>query len=160
MDGCDVVIFGLFWKMSYENMGLCNGRRREQCTGFVMAESKREKQRSFWRREKKNGEKRRNVGPVTVINWEPRELSPELNSNLAWNHIKFKLGFQSSLKSRVPNIFFFFVRPGDYGFEFQNQDSNHVYQTRNRDAVAKEESTSKCLSYVNHDSYMLEKGSK
>ena len=39
--------------------------------GFVMAKSKREKQRSFWRREKKMGEKRRNVGPVTVINWDP-----------------------------------------------------------------------------------------
>jgi hypothetical protein len=26
--------------------------------------------------------------------------------------------------------FFFFVGPGDYGFESQNQDSNHVYQTR------------------------------
>jgi hypothetical protein len=35
-----------------------------------MAESKREKQRSVWRREGENGEKR-NVGPVTVIKLGP-----------------------------------------------------------------------------------------
>jgi hypothetical protein len=47
--------------MKRENMGLCNGRRRERCTGSVMAKSKREKQRNIWRRERENGEKRRNV---------------------------------------------------------------------------------------------------
>jgi hypothetical protein len=31
--------------MKRENMGLCNGRRRERCTGSVMAESKRERSR-------------------------------------------------------------------------------------------------------------------
>ena len=51
-------------------------------SSFVMAESKREKQRSIWRRERENGEKRRNVCPVTVINWDPHEFNPDLN--LAW----------------------------------------------------------------------------
>ena len=81
--------------------------------------AEREKQRSFWRRERENGEKRKNVGPVTVINWDPHEFSPDLNP--AWiqkqadgcfqiwheTHIKFKLEFQFSLKNSVPNIFFF-----------------------------------------------------
>jgi hypothetical protein len=53
-----------------------------------------------------------------------------VNSNLAWTHIKFKLGFQSSLKNFIPNIIFFFVGPSDYGFESLNQDSNHIYRTR------------------------------
>ena len=44
--------------------------------------AEREKQRSFWRRERENGEKRKNVGPVTVINWDPHEFSPDLNP--AW----------------------------------------------------------------------------
>ena len=35
----------------------------------VMAKRKREG--SIWRRERENGEKRNNVGPVTVINWDP-----------------------------------------------------------------------------------------
>ena len=39
------------------------------------AESKRE--RSVWRRERKREEQA--VGPVTVINWDPRKLSPDLN---------------------------------------------------------------------------------
>ena len=78
------------------------------------AESKRE--RSVWRRERKWEEQA--VGPVMVINWDPRKLSPNLNP--AWiqkqvdgcsqiwhgTHIKFKLEFQSSLKNNVPNIFF------------------------------------------------------
>ena len=47
-----------------------------------MAESKREKQRSTGGdRERKWGEKK-NVSPVTVINWDPQELSPDLNP--AW----------------------------------------------------------------------------
>ena len=109
--------------------GLCNGREQE-----------REAEKLLEEREK-NGEKRRNLGPVTVINWDPRELSPDLNPTWIqkqakgltqiWHgtHIKFKLGFQSSLKNHVPNIFFFLVGPSDYGFESLNHDSNHVYQT-------------------------------
>ena len=50
----------------------------------VMAKSKRERSRETLEerereRERENGEKRRNVGPVTVINWDPHELSPDLN---------------------------------------------------------------------------------
>ena len=58
------------------------------------------------------------VGPVTVIDWDPRKSSLDLNP--AWiqkqadgcsqichgTHIKFKLEFQYSLKNSVPNIFF------------------------------------------------------
>jgi hypothetical protein len=33
-------------------------------------------------RERKNGEKRKYVGPVTVINWDPHKFSPDLNP--AW----------------------------------------------------------------------------
>ena len=70
--------------MKRENMGLCNGRRRERCTSSVMAESKRErsKEASGGERERENGEKRRNIGLVTVINWDPYEFSPDLNP--AW----------------------------------------------------------------------------
>jgi hypothetical protein len=68
------------------------------------AESKRERSREAWRRERENGEKRRNVGPVTVINWDPHEFSPDLNpawiqkqvervfSNLAWDPHKIQVG--------------------------------------------------------------------
>ena len=80
-------------------------------------ESKRE--RSVWRREREKGEKRKNMGLVTVINWRPHEFSPDLNP--AWiqkqakgysqiwhgTYIKFKLRFQYSLKNSVPNVFFF-----------------------------------------------------
>ena len=46
--------------MKRENMGLCNGRRRERCTSSVMAESKRErsKEASGGERERKWGEKK------------------------------------------------------------------------------------------------------
>ena len=45
--------------------------------------AEREDQRSFSRRERERewGEKKK-VGPVTVINWDPQELSPDLNP--AW----------------------------------------------------------------------------
>ena len=80
------------------------------------------------------------VGPVTVINWDPHKFSLDLNP--AWikkqghgcsqichgTHIKFKLGFQSLLKNSLPNIFFFLVRPSDYGFESLNHNSKTVYQ--------------------------------
>jgi hypothetical protein len=102
----------------------------------VMAERKRE--RSVWRRERKRKEKA--VGPVTVINWDPHKFNPNLN--LAWiqkqahgcsqichgTHIKFKLGFQFSLKNSVPNIFFL-VGPSDYRFESLNHNLKTVYQT-------------------------------
>jgi hypothetical protein len=43
-------------------------------------EQEREKQHSIWRRERENGgEKKKRVGPVTVINWDPHEFSPDLN---------------------------------------------------------------------------------
>ena len=42
-----------------EREGLCNGVAQE-----------REKQRSVWRRERENGEKR-NVSPITVIKLKP-----------------------------------------------------------------------------------------
>jgi hypothetical protein len=45
--------------MKRENMGLCNGRRRERCTGSVMAESKRERSREADGGERENGEKRK-----------------------------------------------------------------------------------------------------
>ncbi len=38
-----------------------------------------ERERSRWRRERENGEKRKYVGPVTVRNWVPHEFSPDLN---------------------------------------------------------------------------------
>ena len=53
-----------------------------------------------------------------VINWDPHEFSLDLNPDWiqkqvkSWTqiwhgiHIKFKLGFQSSLKNHVPNKFF------------------------------------------------------
>ena len=41
----------------------------------VMAESKREKQKSLRRRERENGRKKKRVGPVMVINWDPHEFS-------------------------------------------------------------------------------------
>jgi hypothetical protein len=132
--------------MKRENMGLCNGRRREQCTSSVMAESKRERSKEASggererERERENGEKRRNIGLVTVINWDPYEFNPDLNP--AWiqkqakwcsqiwheTHIKFKLGFQFSLKNSIPNIFFL-VGPNDYGFESLNHDLSYAYQT-------------------------------
>jgi hypothetical protein len=83
---------------------------------IVMAE--REKQHSIWRRERKLGEKKKRVGPVTVINWDPQELSPDLNldwiqkqgkgKTQIWHgtHIKFKLKFQSSLKNYISNNIF------------------------------------------------------
>jgi hypothetical protein len=91
-------------------------------------------------RERKRGEVIKLVGPVTVINWDPHKFSPDLNS--AWiqkqafgssqicheTHIKFKLGFQSSLKLCVQNIFFL-VGPNDYGFESLNHNLKPVYQT-------------------------------
>jgi hypothetical protein len=45
----------------------------------VMAESKREEQKGLRRRERENGRKKKRVGPVTVINWDPHEFSPDLN---------------------------------------------------------------------------------
>ena len=86
------------------------------------------------------GEKKKRVGPVTIMNWDPQELSPNFNPDWIqkqgkgrtqiWHgtHIKFKLGFQSSLKSLVPNIFFG-VGSNDFVFESQNLDLNPVYQT-------------------------------
>jgi hypothetical protein len=59
-------------------IGLLNG----MVGYFVMTESKRERREKHWRRERENGEKRRNVDPVTVINWDPHELSLDLNP--AW----------------------------------------------------------------------------
>jgi hypothetical protein len=82
------------------------------------AESKREREASGGERERKREEQA--VGPVTVINWDPCKLSSDLNpawiqKQVDWcsqiwhgTYIKFKLGFQSSLKNSVPNIFFFF----------------------------------------------------
>ena len=74
----------------------------------------------FRERERKRGEVIKLVGLVTVINWDPHKFSLDLNP--AWIqkqalgcsqicheiHIKFKLGFQFSLKLCVQNIFFFF----------------------------------------------------
>ena len=54
--------------MKRENIGAWE--KKGAVYGSGMAESKREKQRSFWRRENKMGDKRRNVGLVTVINWD------------------------------------------------------------------------------------------
>ena len=87
--------------------------------GSVMAESKREKQRSVSGGERENEEKM-NVGPVTVIKLGPTN-SVRIWIRLGFKNrpkdklkfgmgpkIKFKLRFQSSLKIHVPNIFFFF----------------------------------------------------
>jgi hypothetical protein len=69
-------------------------------------------------RERENGEKK-NCGPNNGNKLGPtHEFSPDLNPDWIqkqvkgltqiWHgtHIKFKLGFQSSLKSFVPNIYF------------------------------------------------------
>ena len=95
----------------------------ERESSSVMAERKEREREALEERERKWGEKK-NVGPVTVINWDPQEFSPDLNpawiqkqtkeSSQIWHgtHIKFKLGFQSSLKNLVPNIIFFLWDPG------------------------------------------------
>ena len=56
--------------------GLCNGQEQE-----------REKQRSFWRRERK-WEKEGTCGPVTVINWDPHEFSLNLNPDWIQKQVK------------------------------------------------------------------------
>jgi hypothetical protein len=43
--------------MSYENMGLCNGRRWERCLGSVMGERGEREAEKQWRRERENGRK-------------------------------------------------------------------------------------------------------
>jgi hypothetical protein len=55
-----------------EREGLCNGRREGSSVQAVMAESKRDKSREVWRRERKWEEKKK-VSPVTVINWDPQK---------------------------------------------------------------------------------------
>jgi hypothetical protein len=44
--------------------------------------TEREAEKLLEERERKWGEKKKRVGPVTVINWDPQELSPDLNP--AW----------------------------------------------------------------------------
>ena len=46
-----------------------------------MAERKEREREALEERERKWGEKK-NVGPITVINWNPQELSSDLNP--AW----------------------------------------------------------------------------
>jgi hypothetical protein len=64
-------------------IGLLNGM-----VGYsVMAESKRERSREASegereREREKMGRKEGTCGPVTVINWDPHEFSPDLNP--AW----------------------------------------------------------------------------
>ena len=56
----------------------------------VMAESKREKQKSLRRREREreNGRKKKRVGPIMVINWNPHEFSPDLNLDWIKKQVK------------------------------------------------------------------------
>ena len=42
-------------------------------------EQEREKQRSITEEREKMGRKKERVGPVTVLNWDPHEFSPNLN---------------------------------------------------------------------------------
>ena len=53
-----------------EQYGLCNGREQEREIAQHLEE--RERERNL-------GEKKKRVGLVTVINWDPQELSPDLN---------------------------------------------------------------------------------
>jgi predicted membrane chloride channel (bestrophin family) len=64
-------------------------REEGSSTGSVMAESKRERCSTASRgeRERKWGEKKK-VGPVTVINWDPQELSPDLNPDWIQKQVK------------------------------------------------------------------------
>jgi hypothetical protein len=71
----------------------------------VWAESKRERSREAYGGEReKIGRKKERVGPVTVLNWNPHEFSPnfefgldsktgqKVNSNLAWDPYKIQVG--------------------------------------------------------------------
>ena len=62
--------------------------RWERCTGSVMVESKRERSREAFGRERENGRKKERVGPVTVINWDPHEFSPDLNPDWIKKQVK------------------------------------------------------------------------
>ena len=62
--------------------------RWERCTGSVMARSKRERSREVFGGERENGRKKERVGPITVINWDPHEFSPNLNLDWIKKQVK------------------------------------------------------------------------
>jgi hypothetical protein len=53
----------------------------------------REAEKHLEERERKLGEKKKRVGPVTVINWDPHELSPDLNPDWIQKQGKAELKF-------------------------------------------------------------------
>jgi hypothetical protein len=59
---------------------------------IVMAERVRSStasgEREREREREKIGRKEKRVGPVTVINWDPQELSPDLNPAWIQKHVK------------------------------------------------------------------------
>jgi hypothetical protein len=73
-------------------IGLLNGM-----IGYsLMAESERERSIKAYRgererereRERENGRKKKRVGPVTVINWDSHEFSPDLNPDWIKKQVK------------------------------------------------------------------------
>ena len=69
-------------------MGGLTESNEERESGSVMAESKRERSREASGGERENRRKKEHVGPVTVINWDSHEFSPDLNLNLIQKQVK------------------------------------------------------------------------